>query len=308
MKIRTPLLSGIVVAIFLVAFSASGAWAGNSFPAIAKLRVDLPEVYNAGQYRVLLYAEAQPGIGGHDYRDFTAAWLGVFLGDPYGPGQYPGQFTQVGFRITQDGPRWFVYAEPGVSCLRGSTTIPGIPDDGMHCYGAVGDLINRYHWHRFELKLVENPYPPYEDYWVARVYDANEVSYTVAYIYSSNPRIFYRACSDTEEGYWEAQDPYLETRYYHWHPEYYSAFGWQDWLVSTAGTISMIGEDRNPYTRDWSNYMWAEPSWICPAHYGSTPSYFSDDPWTWYAGTGGQVCNWLIDSHAPKTPIIFKNW
>jgi len=307
MRIRTSLLSGFVAAVFCVAIAVPGVWAGNSFPAVVHLRVDLPEVYNAGDYRVDLLTWSQPSVGGHEELDFTAAWLGVFLGDPYGPGQYPGQFTQVGFRITQDGPRWFVYAEPGVSCLRGSTTIPGIPDDGMHCYGDVGDLVNLYDWHRFELKLVENPYPPYEDYWVARVYDVNEVSYTVAHIYSSSPRIFYRACSDTEEGYWDAQDPYLTVDYYHSHPQYYSAFGWQDWLVSTAGTVSKTEAGINSVTKRWANYMFAEPSSICPTHYGIIPD-FLDDPWIWHAGSYGDVCNWLIDSHAPKTPIIFKNW
>ena len=72
---------------------------GNSF-IIGDLRVDLPVVYNAHDYRVHLYANSLPATG--DIRNFATAWLGVFLGE-YDGSTGSGQFSQVGLRLLEMG-------------------------------------------------------------------------------------------------------------------------------------------------------------------------------------------------------------
>ena len=101
--------------VILAAATMTVALAGNDF-LWAELRVDLPVVYNARDYIVELRATGQP-LGG--YPDYTTAWLGINLAQ--GNGQvFSEQFTQVGLLTDSQGPRWFVYAEPGVICLQGS--------------------------------------------------------------------------------------------------------------------------------------------------------------------------------------------
>lgn len=75
MKPKNVYISALMAAILTVmVFSVT--LAGNSF-IIGDLRVDLAEVYNARDYRVHIAANAQPTTG--DRRDFTTAWLGIFL-------------------------------------------------------------------------------------------------------------------------------------------------------------------------------------------------------------------------------------
>lgn len=247
---------------------------GNDF-VIGDLRVDLSEVYNARDYKVHLLANDKPSSGSDD--DFTTAWLGVFLAQ-YIPGvPDSGQFSQVGLLTKKDGIRWFVYAEPTVTCLRGWHD----PDDDRHCYGFVNDLVALGSWHQMELvKYTQN------NYWIARVYDSNGIAYDVAKIWSDSNRI-YLARSDTEEGYVESSDPYLTASFYHWHPWYMKwGTGWQEWPESSGDNCNSI----------WTEAINGPDP--CPAHYGADP-YWTGDPRAWFAGTGGKWCD--VDPLFPAT-------
>lgn len=276
MKPKNVYISALMAAI-LTAMVFSVALAGNNF-IIGDLRVDLAEVYNARDYRVHIAANAQPTTG--DRRDFTTAWLGIFLAQYNGtPGS--GKFTQVGIVTTRDGIQWFVYAEPGVTCLRG-TKHPTLPE----CNGDYNDLVSLGRYTRVELKKNLN-----EDYWRAIVYDANSIGYVVAQIPYNSNRI-YLARSDTEEGYYEANDPYITANFYHWHPQYLEGGVWKDWPVSTGGSSNST--------------IWVSPSSICPTHYGATPNQYGDER-AWFAGTGGKVCEWLLFPSAHVyLPLVVK--
>lgn len=255
--------SKALLLLTLLAIGVTSALAaGNSF-IVADLRVDLPAIYNAKNYQVVLLADGLPTTG--NSQNFGTAWLGVFLGS-YDGTSGSGKFTQVGLLATRNGLQWFVYAEPGVTCLRGSQPDPN------YCYGDYGDIVGLDQWHRVRL------YRGSDGYWYARVYDSTGVNYSnVAKILDTSPRI-YLARSDTEEGYYENSDPYILLRYYHWHPQFLSSGTWTDWPESDSTAQSNI---------------WTAPSSICPNHYGATPNIFNDER-AWYAGTGGVVCSWLL--------------
>ena len=245
---------------------------GNDF-VIGDLRVDLSEVYYARDYKVHLLANDKPSSGSDD--DFTTAWLGVFLAQ-YIPGvPDSGQFSQVGLLTKKDGIRWFVYAEPTVTCLRGWHD----PDDDRHCYGFVDEIVTLGSWHQVELvKYTQN------NYWIARVYDSGGTAYDVAKIWSDSNRI-YMARSDTEEGYVESSDPYLTASFHHWHPQYMGT-GWQEWPESSDDNCNSI----------WTEAINGPDP--CPDHYGADP-YWTGDPRAWFAGTDGKWCD--VDPLFPAT-------
>jgi hypothetical protein len=208
------------------------------------LRVDESEVYSALDYRVHLRANDKPasGIDG----DLTTAWLGVFLA-PWNGQPYSAQFSQVGLKTDKNGIYWFVYAEPGVTCLQGNHPDP------YHCYGAYGELVGLAAWHQVELVTYG------QGFWIVRVYEADGYPHNVAKIWSSSLRI-YEARSTTEQGYFEADDPYLTADFYHWHPQYMEGSnGWQDWPIS-------FGDNCNSIRTQAINGP--DP---CPAHYGASP-------------------------------------
>jgi hypothetical protein len=240
---------------------------------IGDLRVDLSEVYSARDYKVHLWADDKPSSGMEG--DFTGAWLGVFLAEyiPGVPGS--GQFSQVGLKTDKDGIRWFVYAEPGVECLRGDDPDP------YHCYGNYGDLVALESWHQVELLKY-----PQDDFWIARVYNSGGTAHDVARILSNSNRI-YKARSDTEQGYFESSDPYLTASFYHWHPQYMKwGTGWQEWPESSGDNCNSI----------WTEAINGPDP--CPDHYGADP-YWTGDPRAWFAGTGGKWCD--VDPLFPAT-------
>ncbi|MEA3440469.1 MAG: hypothetical protein U9R58_09310 [Chloroflexota bacterium] len=263
----------ILATVVCATLGAVALAAGNSF-IVGDLRVDLPDVYNAKDYRVHLLAGDKPSTG--DIRDFSTAWLGIFLGQYDGsPGS--GQFSQVGLRATRDGIQWFVYAEPGVYCYRGSNPDPS------HCYGDYSDIVTIGGWHQVRLYKGAS-----EGYWYARVYDEYGNYSTVARINSQSNRI-YLARSDTEEGYYESSDPFITLQFYHWHPQFMKGGNWADWPESDS-----IGKSE----------IWTSPSTICPDHYGATPNLLGNDRY-WYAGTGGPTCEYvLFPSERIYLPIV----
>ncbi|MGQ9554946.1 MAG: hypothetical protein ACUVWR_12625 [Anaerolineae bacterium] len=248
---------GVLLALVLWAVGIAVASAGNSFVR-ADLRTDLSDIYGARWYRAWLSATAIPTTG--DPADFATTYILVFLAQYNGqPGS--GQLTQVGLKAQRDGVRWFVYAEPGVTCRRGQQT------DWQHCHGNVGDLgVAINYWTEVELQKDTS------NHWSAWVYDQSGIGYKVADINYTSPRI-YLARMDTEEGYYEATDPFITVGYYHWHPQYLSGT-YQDWPASSGPNC---------------NWMDAYPSSVCPAHYGANPNLDSDVRY-WWAGTGGKWC------------------
>ena len=54
--------------------------------------------------------------------------------------------------------------------------------------------------------------------------------------------------------------------------------GWTDWPESDGAGMSEI---------------WTSPVSICPDHYGATPNINNNERY-WYAGSGGETCNWLL--------------
>ncbi len=278
---RTCLSRSVCLALTLCVIGVTVvSAAGNSF-IVADLRVDLPAVYQSRDYRVLLASWDKPNTG--DTRNFTTAWLGVFLGQ-YNGQPFSGQFSQVGLQTTRSGIRWFVYAEPTVTCLEGTQP----PNDPYHCYGSYGQLVNLYQWHSVELVKY-----PQDNFWIARVYETDGTGHDVAKTWSASNRI-YLARSDTEEGYYEDSDPHITASFYHWHPQYMDwGIGWQEWPRSTGGA--------------GNSTIWVWPSSICPNYYGATPNMFGDER-SWFAGTGGQVCYWLLfPSTRLYLPLILKN-
>ena len=61
---------------------------------------------------------------------------------------------------------WFVYAEPGVTCLLGQ---PWLATRG--CIGNAGDIVSVAAWHNMELVTY-----PGDGFWTARVYDSDGIT------------------------------------------------------------------------------------------------------------------------------------
>jgi len=257
------LIIAIIFAFVAYTITIAATTGGNDFMD-GHLRVDLPQIYNAMDYRVMVNATAWPSNG---YPNYTTGWLGVDLAPNLG------HFTQIGL-ITQSSNNihWFVWAPSAatVTCLRGGHT----GWVGIHgCEGANGDLVSLSSWYYVELVTY-----PGQGNWVARV-----AGYDVAIIYDNSTTIT-KAYVTMEEAYTTAQDPYVLASFYFWHPQYMGTTTWQDWTASSGGGDSdsvVIAEDYHLQNT------------FCPQHYGVTPNYAGSER-AWYAGTGGQVCWWLL--------------
>ncbi len=274
-------LLSMLLALTATTLSIVVASAGNDF-IVGNLRVDLPEVYNSGRYRVLLYAGDKPTTGNQN--DFSTGWIGVFLHelqyDAYGnPIPFSAQFSQVGIQTFQDGAHWFVYAEPGVTCIQGQQVDP------LMCRGALGDIVNLGEWHW--VKLVKFSW---NDFWIAYVCRTDNTCVYVAEI-NSNSNCIYWAHADAEEGYVETTDPYIGMNFYFWHPQYWTT-DWQEWPMNGGGTQI--------------SYLQAIPAAICPAHYGAIPAMFNDAR-AWWAGSFGPVCYARLFEFDVFLPLIMKN-
>lgn len=272
--------SALVLCGFIV--SAVAYARGNSF-VTGDLRYDLSEIHGAGDYRVNLLAAELPTTG--LVGDFSTAWLGVFLHelefDQSGnPITDSGKFTQVGVETTRDGVRWFVYSEAGAQCLR------GIQWDDRTCYGFYNDLVSLNSWRAYRISRAGSV-------WGVGI-ETGGSFYTLAQIPYDSPRI-YLARSETEEGFYEDQDPYITAKFYHYRPQYFKNGNWVDWIESDSNGTSQIYVQ--PIARSTE---------ICPAHYGATPNLYGNERY-WYAGSGGQTCSWLLFPSAHVyLPITIK--
>jgi len=205
--------------------------------------------------------------------------LSVNLDDE--PGLYGHLFTQVGLLTDSHGIYWFVYAEPGVECLRGHYDHYNY-DLGKYlgCRGDNTDLVDFGQLSRVELVTY------HEGYWIARVQDISGYMRDVAKIWSDSPYI-YDANVAFEEGWTQSQDPFELGYYFMWHPGYNNwTTGFSEWPMSTP-----LSE----------NTLYSSPMSICPQHYGAVIN-FDEDPRYWFAGTGGITCNAVM---FPPTSVIF---
>lgn len=282
--LHKKILFAVLVVCATMLVTAGVALAAGSDFIIGDLRVDLSEIYNAQDYRVLLLANDRPSTSG----GIATGWLGLDLA-PYNGQLYSAQFSQVGLYADSSAVYWFVYAEPGVTCLRGTTQF-GTCMNGRPCgcVGALNDLVTQGTWHWVELVSYG------QGYWIARVYDTNSNAYDVAQIWSTSTRI-YHAQSTSEEAYTPVQDPFLTVNFYHYHPQYMQwGVGWRERARSTGNSPG-------------SSFIRAWPANICPNPYAATPNMFGDER-AWFAGTGGQVCYWLLFPPIRNyLPLILKN-
>jgi len=277
--------TAIVLALLTVMVSPVSA--GNDFVTV-DLRTDQLEVANAVAYQVLIYASAATQPAGAN--DFTSAWLSVDLGNQ--PGSGGAKFSQVGLMTRPGGLRWFVFAEPGVTCYRGSSTYGGIG-----CEGTPGDLVSTGSWYRVELRRVSGG-------WHAMLYDVNSVPWGLAQINDTGATI-YDATVTSEQGYSGITNPYTQMDYFYSHPLHYipATSTYVDWPNSANGIIPSQDPARfsQLYSVDLNGL-----NTFCPTHYGATLNYWNDER-VWFAGTSGQTCGALM--FPPKTyiPLALKD-
>jgi hypothetical protein len=276
----------ISVAIFsiLVAVTPTNA-GGNNFVG-GELRVDSPTVTGAKRYSLRIMSTALPTTG--SLNDFTTSWLSIRV-DNNETG-----FTQVGVIAFPDGLRWFVYSKKTVTNCRGGDYFWG----SIGCRGSVNDLVALNQWNRFELLKNNN-----EDFWRARLYNsAGTTVYELARIPFDHNTI-YRATATFEEGYIELIDPQLNGGFYLLRPEYHSGGVWNSWPLSADST----SKQNRIFLGRMVNGTDVAPEFICPGVYGVTPNVDINDPWHWYAGTGGIQCGHIFppaaydDFHANVT-------
>lgn len=218
---------------------------------------------------------------------FTTGWVGAFLA-PYTGATNSGEFSQVGtISYADNGPNdleWFVYAEPGVTCLQGIDVYYSGIKQG--CAGSANTYIqtrgNQYNVYTMYI---------YGTSWFANILDysgnAADVaqitynSFTSAY-YDPNSPYFHQLLFDPTQGTAEEfydpnvynSDPSVLFSYYLYHMRYYSVLfnAVKDWPGSA------------------NNHFNAErvPGQVpCPQNYGGIPNLNNDSRW-WYAGTTTQ--------------------
>lgn len=271
----------LVACLLLFAAFVSPVGAGNDFVTVI-LRTDESKIANAVAYQVLIYASAATQPAG--VNDFTSAWLSVDLGNQPGPGG--AKFSQVGLMTRPGGLRWFVFAESGVTCFRGSSTY-----EGRGCEGTPGDLVTVANWYRVELRRASGG-------WHAMVYDTNSFPWVLAQINDTGATV-YDATVTSEQGYSGPTNPYTQMDYFYSHPRHYipATGAYVDWPNSANGIIP--SQDLPRFSQLYSIDL------TCPTHYGATLNYFNDER-VWFAGTSGQTCSALM--FPPKTylPLAVK--
>jgi hypothetical protein len=267
-KIKVYSLALLIV--ILAVFVPTALAGGNDF-VVGVLRVDLSEV-TTGQYldyRHYVYNSAAPN---NQTSDYTAGWFGIDLAQFNGQ-PYSAQFTQVGVITQQSEGRWFVYAEPGVVCWRGTPAWVGGDGITRGCIGNFGDLSTTPGdgtWTRVELVTYSG-----QSWWIGRVYNADNQAYDVAKVSSGSKRIYYAQAS-SEEAYIGAVDPHILMSFYHYHPEYWKpGVGFTLWPQSSGGH---------------NNFLYTTPEGICPEWYGAQ-SGIQGNPHLWRTASGDEECS-----------------
>lgn len=246
------------------------ASAGNDF-VIGNLRVDDWSV-TKGQYldyRHYIYPAAAPN---NQNSNATSGWFGIDLGQWNG-NVYSRKFVQVGILTDNSKARWFVYAESGVDCLKGT---PGwVGQDGVTrgCvgkYGGMGISPGSNIWTRVELATYSG-----QSWWVVRVYNAQNTPIDVVKVRSGSKQIYY-AQATSEEVYSGSSDPHILMNFYHYHPEY-----WKPNVGFTLWPGSIGGGNHN--------ILSTFPSNICPTWYGAETG-IQNNPHLWRTASGDTTC------------------
>jgi len=268
---------GLVLAVFILLIPVLIVEAGHNH-VWGELRVDNSEIYNAQAYQIIILAFDKPSNG---YPNYTTGWIGLELDNQCTTNPVFGcaQFIQVGIITKTNGARWFVYAEPGVTCKRGN-----LAWGSYGCTGEVGDIVNIGVWTKVELRK-------YINYWEAVVYDTNSNPYVVATINTNHQRI-YRAYVDMEESYATVEDPWMLAKFYYYNPKYsVDGNSFVDWPVSTGEIINGIRSDS--YI-DAGDDLGNE--FFCPSIYSFRYPSLSNERY-WYIGSPNpfpEICEGIL--------------
>lgn len=256
---------------------------------VGQLQIETNNISIAGDYKVLVMASDKPHLDEADNAT-TYGWLGIDLAQGSGVGGL--EFTQVGLLTDKTGVRWFVYAESGVTCLEGDPSFGTCNGYSCGCEGDNYQWVTLYGWHWMELVTYG------QGFWIARVYEPNGTAHDVAQIWSTSQQIYY-AQSTTEEAYSTPSDPFITASFYYCYPQVsIPGQGFQNWPQSVGGPASS-----NIHVTNQNGHNVA-----CPQHYGADPNLWGEE-YAWFAGTGGQVCSWLLfPSEHTHLPLVLKNY
>jgi hypothetical protein len=192
---------------------------------------------------------------------------------------------QVGLLTDRDAAYWFALGFGGIQCLAGSVYWRDSSNNPIGCRGDPNSSVGINEWQTFELVAYAG-----QGKWIARVFDSNNNPTDVATFPISDTRI-YRAIATTEEAWRGSTDPYMEASFYYNHPRY-KPNGSGDFQVWPASTFINV----NARSYIWTSTLNDPLRVICPYPYGANPLISYSDLFTWFAGTGGQVCNWNLFS------------
>jgi len=254
LKLRAKLVASVVLAVAI--FPAISVGAYNDF-MVARWNPAQSAAY--GTYIIT----DQASNGGADY---TAAWIGFDLA-PSIPGvTFSGLFTQVGVQSDFDSYYWFVYAESGVTCVRGTQR------DARTCIGVIGDIVGQDKVNAYALYQFAGA-------WVAQVSDYTSGGiYPVAWINSNSHQIYNYIDTNAERVSDFTNSAKLPMRYFFYHPTY---------LATPSNTYTDLIGPGMFYTAT------REPMGvICPPYGGL--SDLGGDPRYWFAGTNGPMCTFTI--------------
>jgi hypothetical protein len=245
-----------------------------------ELRIDTNDLKNALGYRSMVM---NTGII-PTYDGTTLGWLGLDLGIDNGS-LYSGLFSQTGVYADATGLHWFVYAEPGVVCNLGISQF-GTCLGGLPC-GCIGsDYVDAQWPNWFEISK-ETP-----DHWAAYIFDHLGTKIKLAEIQSANSQVYY-AQLNFEESYEGFYDPIAAGGFLLSDPQYKNGNNFDPWLAIDGAGRSVV------YPTDLNG-----SDWFCPQVYGGIHNYPAGER-SWFAGSGGQACRWLLfPSQHIYVPII----
>lgn len=287
---------GILLLLLLFpATSLAQQTAYNEY-VVASFPVIKPEVSTAGDYFVYMVGADRPTT----YNGYVANYMLIRTGNGV-VGSTTSNKIQVGLYVTAAGYRWFVNAERtaasdgyDVDCKRGNPQWFDSNNENSGCLSDFGDLgLGKDKWLRVQLVKYSSL-----DYWIVRIRNfGTEQVADVAHIHAPNPNsIVDRAQTVLHERWFGTQpsdNPWLLTSFYNQDFKYRTANGW-------AHMPSGIGNNYGvsniyPATDNNSNPC---------THYG-VDTYVQDNPYLWFMGTGGSICNEPVyTGGGPDTAVI----
>ena len=280
---------GPIFAFALILALSTPAFANNGWDYMGgELRVDLPEVSSAKDYRVWIATNSVPNLQ-DPTSSTTSAWLGVYI--------LPAPtFFQVGILVDNAGFHWFAMTDgPQISCLQGNFFYTTLPYKG--CMGDPGVWISPPRPQQFELLTYS------DGYWYARVWESDGTGHDVAKIPLSS--VIINRANATFEQAWAGYDsnPYNNALFTFSHPQYMKpGVDFQDWPNSK----------RTPSSTPQTSYIFpagTNGDAFCTVQYGAVWN-FGNDPRGWYAGTKTSSlniqCRFRLFQFS-YVPIIYKS-